>query len=117
MNRMLSATLFALSFSLVSHNALADCNLPAGPIIPDGNVASEDELISAQKAMKLYQESLLDYRECLDAQVADLDPEAETTEAKKLEVLALFNASIESEERVANEFNQSVRAYKARQPQ
>ena len=117
MSRMLSATLLALSLFALSSAAIADCALPAGPIIPDGNVASEDELVSAQKAMKMYQESLLDYRACLDEQSLALDPEAETTEEERVAILALFNSSVEAEERVANEFNQAVRAYKARQPQ
>lgn len=91
------------------------CDMPAAPIIPDGNVASEDELIAAQKAMKMYQESLGTYRECLDGLQSAVDLEAEDGEAKAALILADYNASVDSEAKIAEEFNVAVRAFKTRQ--
>ena len=58
------------------------CDMPAGPIIPDGNVASEDELVAAQKAMKMFQTSLVDFRNCLYDMEQTVDMEAEGAEDK-----------------------------------
>lgn len=100
---------------LLSGATFAECNSPAAPIIPDGNVASQDELVAAQKAMKAYQESLIGYRTCLDKMQKGLDPEAEDTPAKTAELSAMYNASVDSESAIAEEFNVAVRAFKARQ--
>ena len=116
MNRVFTLPLFALSLSALSSMALAECDMPAGPIIPDGNVASEDELVRASKAIKMFQESLIGYRNCLAEQEQALDPEAETTDEEKMAILENYNQSVEAEERVAGEFNEAVRAYKARNP-
>jgi len=62
----LNQTLFASALILaVSSYANAECTTPSAPIIPDGNVASQDELVAAQKAMKAYQGELIEHRECL----------------------------------------------------
>jgi len=55
----------------------AQCELPTAPIIPDGNVASQDELLAAQKSMKAFQGSLVDYRQCIDEKSTLLDLESE----------------------------------------
>ena len=107
----------ALLFTVFSGQAYAnDCEVPASPIIPDGNVASLDELVSAQKAMKIYQTSLGGYRDCLKAVDEALDPEAEGSEEESKLILSEYNASVDSEEAVANEFNTAVKAFKTRQP-
>ena len=92
-----------------------ECGLPTTPIVPDGNVASEDELISAQKAMKGYQALLAEYRECLVAGEKKLDPDAEDTADRIKDNKAKYDASIDAEESIAEKFNTTVRAYKARQ--
>lgn len=107
----LAGTIALLSSGLV----FAECELPAAPIIPDGNVASEDELVAAQKAMKAYQGNLGEYRTCVDGLQSALDPEAEDTAAKVAEYSAMYNKSVDSEAAIADEFNVAVRAFKARQ--
>jgi len=95
--------------------AIADaCELPSGPIIPDGNVASQDELLSAQKAMKAYQGVLADYRLCIDEKSSLLDLETEEGAAAKLVINNLYDASVTAEENIAEKFNLAVRAFKAR---
>lgn len=93
----------------------AACDMPGAPIIPDGNVASEDELIAAQSAMKMFQGSLISYRECIQGLEKLIDPESETAVAEGEELLANFNKSVDAEEQVAAEFNEAVKAFKARQ--
>jgi len=84
------------------------------PIIPDGNIATQDELISAQKRIKAYQENLLDFRECLLEAEKTLDPESETFAATKAALTARSDQSIDLEQKVASEFNGAIQIYKAR---
>ena len=91
-----------------------ECELPTGPIIPDGNVASQDELLAAQKAMKAYQAVLVDYRLCIDDKNTLLDLETEEGAAAKLVNNQLYDASVTAEENVAEKFNLAVRAFKSR---
>ena len=102
--------------SSISVQAFAECNEPATPIIPDGNVASMDELVSAQKAMKMYQTSLGTYRDCLKTMESEVDIEAEDAQEKSAAILANYNGSVDNEAAIAEEFNSAVRAYKSRQP-
>jgi len=94
--------------------ASAQCALPAGPIIPDGNVASQDELIGTQKRLKEFQQDLILYRDCLSAETEALEGEGEQVEAQKETMLAKFNESVDIEEKKAAEFNRAVRAFKQR---
>ena len=91
-----------------------ECELPTAPIIPDGNVASQDELLAAQKAMKGFQAVLVDYRLCIDEKSALLDLETEEGAAAKLVNNQLYDASVTAEESVAEKFNLAVRAFKSR---
>jgi len=84
------------------------------PIIPDGNIATQDELVSAQKRVKAFQEDLLDFRECLLASEEGLDPEAEDYTQTKAALSARSDQSIDLENKVAAEFNEAIRIYKTR---
>jgi len=115
MNKQFRLSLSFLTLTAFSGYTFADCALPESPIVPDGNVASEDELVAAQKAMKAYQAKLGDYRLCLDDQQTALDPEAETSVEAIAEITANYDASVDAESVIAEEFNVAVRAFKARQ--
>ena len=93
----------------------AACEMPGAPIIPDGNVASEDELVAAQKAMKVFQGSLLTFRDCIAKEEKEIDPESEEAPAMGQALLDQYNASVDAEENLAAEFNDAVKAFKARQ--
>ena len=98
-----------------SEAAATNCDMPAGPIIPDGNVASEDELVAAQKAMKMFQTSLVEFRNCLHGLELALDPEADDLIEEKEALMVDFNSSVDAEEQIAEDFNAAVRAFKTRQ--
>ena len=98
----------------VADEVSGECELPTAPIIPDGNVASQDELLAAQKAMKGFQAVLVDYRLCIDEKSALLDLETEEGAAAKLVNNQLYDASVTAEENVAEKFNLAVRAFKSR---
>ncbi len=94
----------------------ADCSLPTQPIVPDGNVASMDELVAAQKAIGAYQGNLGEYRNCLLEAEQQLDAESEEHEVNQMKITQLYDASVDAEAVTAEKFNQSVRAYNARNP-
>ncbi len=84
------------------------------PIIPDGNIASKDELVSAKARIKAYQDNLLDFRECLLTAEKALDAES-AGYADAIKQLGIrSDASIDLETRVAEEFNEAIKIYKSR---
>jgi len=91
----------------------AECTGPAALTIPDGNTASEDELLQTAAALQTYREELGAYRECLQAEEATLGAEA-TPEQKKAYV-DFYNESVAQEEGVVTAWNEALRAFKARQ--
>ena len=48
---------------------------PATPTLPNGNTATEQELVAAMKDVKAYQASVAEYRACLDRISAGLTAE------------------------------------------
>lgn len=86
------------------------CNLPVAPArIPED--ADYEGLKTAKSNVTAFQEKMVDYRECLDAAMID----STLTEGNKLALTNAHNYSVEMEERIAEQFNVAVRAYKARQ--
>lgn len=86
------------------------CNLPAAPSrIPDE--ATIDDLKKAKSNITDFQASLTDYRACLDKSASAED----LTEGNQIALSQAHNYSVEMEERVAEQFNIAVRAYKERQ--
>ena len=115
MQHQLTTLLATLLLATFSMQAMAECDTPAAPIIPDGNVASEDELVAAQKAMKMFQGSLADYRTCLATAQEALDAKDEANTDMIAELNDKYNVSIDAETGIAEEFNTAVRMFKSRQ--
>jgi erythromycin esterase-like protein len=86
------------------------CNLPSAParIPPD---ADYDTLTKAKGQVQAFQAAMIEYRECLDAarELTGL------TDGNQIALNQAHNYSVEMEERIAEQFNVAVRAYKARQ--
>ena len=86
------------------------CNLPVAPArIPEDT--SYDDLAKAKGNVVSFQTAMISYRECIDeaAKVSNL------TDGNNLAITNAHNYSVEMEERIAEQFNVAVRAYKARQ--
>ncbi len=85
------------------------CVLPASPdAIPDD--ATLDQLKAAKADVGAFQEKITAFRACLDE--ANSNPD--NTPGNKQAIIDSYNYSVEMEERVANRFNEAVRAYKER---
>lgn len=94
--------------------------MPEVPEIPDGSTATMEEMIAGQTAVKAFQSAVADYRGCQDgrmealkAAVEEGDPDAAPAYEAATDA---YNKSVTVEEGVAEQFNQSIRAYKAANP-
>ena len=86
--------------------------LPATPTLPNGNTATEQDLVAAMKSVKAYQASVAEYRTCLDQISSGLT--AEEDQAKKTLLVSLHNRTVDDETQVGDLFNSAVRAFKGR---
>lgn len=97
------------------------CDYPKAPEkLPDGSVATLEEMVSGQKAVKEYDKQISDYLACLKTEYdAAITKDAQTLTAEKKEEMARMeaqkhNAAVDELEGVANRFNEQVKVYKAR---
>lgn len=96
-------------YTVVLPDDAQKCVLPAAPdAIPED--ATYDQLVEAKGHVASFQESLGVYRACLSA--AEESPDL--TAGNKQALVAAYNYSVDSEERVAERFNTAVRSYKER---
>ncbi len=89
------------------------CNLPsAPPAIPE--VPVKDDLLQAQKNVKSFQSEMVVYRACLnmDQNADEVANDPNLTDGNRQAIAEAHNYSVDMEERVADMFNEAVRAYK-----
>ncbi len=87
------------------------CNLPSAPP-PIPEVPVKADLLKAQKGVKRFQAEMEVYRSCLDKDSDNPD----LTSGNHQAISNAHNYSVDMEERVAEMFNEAVRAYKANLP-
>ena len=99
-----------------------DCTAPVTPSLPDGAQATLEQMLAGQKAVKAYQTANSEYRACLDPLVSAAEvaaagdsPGPELQEALT-KLNESYNASVSSEEALAEAFNTQLREYKAANP-
>jgi len=112
MRAMLNLCLLA---ALVSGPAFADCAVPEDTVqVPDGNTATREEMVAAQKAVQAFDAAVKTYSECLqqeqESKIAAGADKAKTQAAYS----KLNNAEVEKVQQLADKFNQELRAYKAK---
>lgn len=111
MKRLITATAASM-LMLCAGVVQAECVFPSSDIdIPDGSTASKETMIEAVKAVKAYQAEMAAFRACLDDELAAVE-DPKPLEAVQFHDLR-FNASVTSEEEVANKLNNEIRAFKA----
>ena len=108
-----------MAIALASGQALAeDCEKPERPVIPDGSTATEAELVEAQGFFAKNEA----YRNCLDEKINSLKashedaPDEEKAAIAKMHesMTSAYNAAVDAEHDVGEEFNAAVRAFKAK---
>ena len=102
----------SLSFT---QTVIADCNFPNMNInFPNGSKASEQEMIETQKKVKVAQDGLIAYRECLDKELNSISTELENYPEIERISIDRYNSSVEAEQELATSWGDSVRAFKAK---
>lgn len=121
---MKTRLLTVLALVLGANLALADCDAPAEPEIPDGASATLEDMLAGQKAVKTFQAANADYLACLEkayekaakAASKGSDDAKAAAEADYKKGLDAYNAAVAKEEDVAGQFNTEIREYKAANP-
>jgi len=120
MNALLSLSLVA---ALAAAPVYADCPAPNDAIkIPDGATATKDQMLAAQHAIKDADAAIATFADCLraeqDAKIAAGGDKM--TDADKLKISAEYvnrqNVEVEKLQKLADQFNVELRAYKAKLP-
>jgi hypothetical protein len=112
---------------LSAGTAYADCSYPTPPDhIPDGNTATLQEMVEAQKAVKEYDKAINAYVACIQLERNDAvgkiakPGEKPTADQKKamddMERVEIqkHNAAIDQLQSVADRFNEQVKVYKSK---
>lgn len=114
-NKILVSAIFLCAAPLASA-----CDYPSKPTqMPDGHTATKEEMLVGVKLVNEYQETMKAYLACIEADevVASQAVDGEDEEAKN-QRSALFNkkynAAVDEQSLVVEEFNMQIRAYKSR---
>lgn len=91
------------------------CETPTTVNVPDGKVASMDQMVDANKQVKEYMARMDDYLACIDAELKTGGDDA--PEEFKALMTQRHNTAVAEMEAVAGAFNEQVRAFKAAHPQ
>jgi hypothetical protein len=94
------------------------CDYPQRPTIPDGSIASKDELMLAKEDVNTYLAGVDEYLTCIEADetaaVAALDDPNSAELKRRDQVLEKkFDAANDEKELVGEQFDLQVRAYNA----
>ena len=105
----------ATIFILATSNLNAECNYPKKNfVIPSGSSATEAEMIEIMGKVKIYQEDLGSYRGCLEDELKQISPDLEAFADIEAMMTSKFNASVEDEEMLAEDWGAAVRAFKSK---
>lgn len=112
-------TVLAAVFFLSAPAVLA-CDYPSRPAeMPDGSVASQDEMFVGVKAIKAYQTAMQEYLDCIEADeivaVTGMDDADDKAKKKHAAMFSKkYNAAVDEMALVVEKFNVEIRVYKQR---
>lgn len=107
--------IISLIFILTASNINAQCNYPKKNfVIPSGSKATEAEMVEIMGKVKTYQADLQSYRNCLEDDLKKVSPDLEVFGDIEKMVTAKFNASVEDEEILAEDWGAAVKAFKSK---
>ena len=110
--KIIFATIPLIVFSSMT---FAECNYPKKKFdIPSGKKATEAEMVETMGKVKKFQADLGVYRTCLDDELAKVSPELESYEEIQRMNAQKYNASVEDEQKMAEEWCDAVRAFKSK---
>ena len=106
--------------ALLSFQPLAfACDYPAKVDLPNGATASKEDMITGQTAVKDYMASMETYLTCIEQEEKDTvagmtEITDEERASRDAALTKKYNAAVEEMELLAAQFNEEVRAYKAK---
>lgn len=109
-----------LLLAAMTSPAWADCTYPKMPAkVPDGNTATREEMVAAQKVIKQYQGDMSTYLDCIKtAHHEALAKDPALTDEQKQSMTTRFmqqnDAAVDEEQQVAQRFNEQLRAFRAK---
>tara|TARA_B100000579_G_C22733922_1_gene805692 strand:+ start:599 stop:940 length:342 start_codon:yes stop_codon:yes gene_type:complete len=104
-----------LSLITFSSMTFAECNYPKKNFdIPSGKKATEAEMVETMGKVKQFQADLAIYRDCLDDEIAKISPELESYEDIQRMNAQKYNASVEDEQKMAEDWGEAVQAFKSK---
>ena len=110
--KLIASLVLLVSTAFAANVALADCDLPTAPDLPDGETSDLETMVEGQKAVKAYVASTEAYLDCLN-QEGEVAAEEETPE-QQLARIEAHNKAVDDMEAVAATFNEEIREYKAK---
>ena len=102
-----AATLAMLGCAL-SVNAQT-CEYPEEVAVPDGSVASKEEMLTGKAGVQTYMAAMQEYLDCIETET-NAAGEEPTDEEKKI-LVSRHNAAVDEMETLAAAFNKQLRAY------
>ena len=114
----LTRSVLPLALIFVAQGTLA-CDYPVRASVPDGATATKEEMVAGQTSVKEYMEKMEEYLSCIEAEEAAAtlalgDVDEETTRRRNEIFNEKYNGAVDEMNRIAEEFNMQVRAYKSR---
>ncbi|MDE0753446.1 MAG: hypothetical protein OSB26_02210 [Woeseiaceae bacterium] len=115
--KKLSKLTASLVLLFVAQSVFA-CDYPTRVMVPNGNTATKEDMLTGQKGVKTYVAEMEVYLECIIAEektardtLGALEPEQE--QEREDMVNKKYNAAVDEMERLAAQFNSEVQAYNA----
>jgi hypothetical protein len=116
--RMLSGLALGMLVAAAAH---AECNYPKEPgNLPDGNTATQEQMVAGMNAVKEYNAAVTAYLSCLEqemnARVEAAGPDAPAEQIEQIKAIhnKRHNAAVDALEQTAARFNEQVKTFKAR---
>ena len=109
----------ALLACLATGSAGVTCIYPRAPEhVPDGNTATQAEMIASMNEVKQFDEDITAYTVCLEREMKSLEDSGQFEPQRLLELHAMqdkkHNAAIDEDEVIAQQFNEQLRIFNAR---
>jgi hypothetical protein len=92
---------------------ISHCEFPQPPVVPNGETATEEEMGQAGVDVREYVGAVQSSLECLA--MAERAVQDELTDEQQAQLVGLYNSGVDQMNEVADEYNEQVREYLARE--
>jgi CHASE3 domain sensor protein len=111
MNKTIISSLIA--GLVLSSNLSAQCQPANAPTLVDGSLAPLEEIVANQQQVKAYMSEANLYLQCLDTEEENAVATGAETEETKVVRDAFYNATVDTMNLTAANFNQEIQKFKA----